>query len=118
MTHLLIIIYLLTVPTDGQLTINDAQMLIENTQDFLEAKSRNRCPQAEVLWSGERDIGFQIRNRCTKSPSGLIGNYVVDRRTAAVWVGIDRDQLVQSKRLRDLQRALLKRIRDGQERKD
>lgn len=102
---------------ESRLSVKDAKVLVENTPDFLNAASGDRCPQVEVLWSGKLDVAFQMRSRCTKSPSGLIGNYIVDRQTAEVWIGVDRDQLVQSKRLRELQRVLLKQIRGGTERR-
>lgn len=110
---LLLFIANFVIAADGRLSMSDAKVLVENTHEFLGAMSNNRCPRVEVLWFGRRDIGFQVRSRCTTSPSGLIGNYIVDRQTAEVWIGIDRDQSVQSKRLRDLQHGILKRIRSG-----
>jgi hypothetical protein len=101
----------LVMAADGRLSVTDARLLVENAPDFLNARSSNRCPRLEVLWLGELDIGVQMRSRCTKSPSGLIGNYIVDRQTAEVWIGVDRDHSVQSKRLRELQQDILKRIR-------
>lgn len=103
--------------SDSRVSVREAQMLVENTPDFLRASAKARCPRAELLWSGEDDFAFQIRNRCARSPSGLIGNYVVDRQTAEVWIGVDRDELVQSNRLKRLQQAVKRNIAGRAQRK-
>ncbi len=112
-----LLLFSLLLAADGRLSVKDAKLLVENTPEFLKAAREKRCPEVEVLWSGEEDVAFQMRSRCTDSPSGLIGNYFVDRKTAEVWIGVDRDHLVQSKRLRELQRVLLKRLGSGHVRK-
>lgn len=94
---------------DGGLSVKDAQLLVQNTPQFLKAAKEKQCPEVEVLWSAEQDVVFQLRCRCVESPSGLIGNYVVDRRTAQVWIGVDHDYPVESKRLQELRRVLLTR---------
>jgi len=109
MAHrLLILISALSLFAGEQLNQRDAKRLVENTPDFINAAKADRCPQAELLWSGCKDFGFQVRSRCTKSPSGLIGNFVVDRETAEVWIGVDRNQLVESNHLRRLQDGIRK----------
>ena len=113
MSGLLMVFFSFCLTGDGRLSVEDARVLLESTPDFLRATSGNRCPQIELLWSGEHDVAYQMRSRCTNSPSGLIGNYIVDRHTAEVWIGVDRDHLVESKRLRKLQQILLKRVRGG-----
>ena len=105
-----------SVAAEHRLSQREAKTLIENIPDFINAARAHRCPKAELLWTGEKGIAFQIRSLCTKSPSGLIGNFVVDRETADVWVGIDHDQLIESDHLRRLQekfRNRIKRNRDG-----
>ena len=42
----------------------------------------------------------QLRNMCSRSGSGLLDNYTVDRRTGLVWTGIDDRSYVDSERLR------------------
>jgi hypothetical protein len=102
---------------DAELNVKDARKLVENTPDFLSALEAKRCPKAELLYSGKRDIGFQLRSRCTNSPSALIGNFIVDRETAEVWAGIDRDALVRSEHLEKVQNTLRQALKQGK-RKD
>lgn len=113
---LLVFIASFLIISDGKLNVKDAQLLVENTPDFLNASRAKRCPRVELLWSAESDIAFQVRSHCTKSPSGLIGNYVVDKQTAEVWIGVDRDELIQSKHLKQLQQEIRRKIlgRKGQ----
>jgi hypothetical protein len=96
-----------------RLDAKDARKLIENIPDFLSALKAKRCPEAELLWSGEQEFAFQLRSQCTNSPSGLIGNFIVDRETAEVWVGVDRDKPVRSAHLEKIQNSLRKALQRG-----
>jgi hypothetical protein len=42
------------------LDVKDARRLVENTPDFLSALKAKRCPEAELLWSGEQESAFQL----------------------------------------------------------
>lgn len=104
-------ILLLILSSGSSVGIKDAIRLIENTPDYISAAARKRCPRVEILWADDIEYGFQIRSRCTEASSGFIGNYVVDRQNAEVWEGLDRVNLVTSKRLKNLQKELLMKLR-------
>lgn len=93
------------------LTVEDARRLVENTPEFLKASAARRCPKTEFLWSDESSAAFQARSHCHTSASGLIGNYIVDLETAEVWRGTDRDERVESDRLRQLQEKLRQKVK-------
>lgn len=90
------------------LSLEGARSLVEATPDFIMAAKRGGCPKAELLWASEGDCAFQVRNPCSKAPSGLIGNYVVDRSSGEVWIGVDRDKRIRSKQLQKLRERLTK----------
>lgn len=82
------------------LTVAEAKLLLTSTPDYVLAKKKRGCPEIELGWQEATEAVFQLRNTCPKSGSGLLGNYTVDLRSGQVWIGVDRDQLVQSPLLR------------------
>ena len=97
-----------------QLSLDQARNLVENTPDFLVVKDRKGCPRSELLWHTSNSVVFQVRNRCPKSGSGMIGMYTVELTTGKVWVGVDRDELIESDRLKEVRRRLFERRRPQQ----
>lgn len=88
------------------LTLDEARNLVENTRDFVAAAESNRCPKTELMWSDESTAVFEARSFCPAGGNGLLGQYTVDRQTAEVWLGVDRDERVESDGLRRLQEKL------------
>lgn len=92
------------------LTRSEAETLIRNMPEFVRAKSEGRCPEYFVADLGENALQFQLRNMCTASASGMMGNYVIDLRTGEIWEGIDKERRVDSPRLRRLRQQFLRRL--------
>ena len=91
-------------------TAQQAETLVMNVPDALKAKRQGSCISADSSQLDRDIVLFQLRNKCPRSGTGLIGNYVVDLRSGRVWSDIDRQHEVDSKHLRKIR----KRIRPGQ----
>lgn len=101
-------------PLDGpSLTVREAQLLVTSVPDALAVKRRGGCPSADYSELSADLALVQLRNRCLRSGSGMIGNYVVDLHTGRIWSDIDRTREVDSPRLRKLRREILARLRHG-----
>jgi hypothetical protein len=90
------------------LSAKQAQTLALNTPDVLSSRHTRGCPKVESLSASKIEFFFQVRNTCPKRGSGLIGNYVVDRRTGEIWADIDKRQPVTSEHLDALRRKMFK----------
>ncbi len=100
----------LACASESLLSRTESESLIRRTPAFLGTINAKGCPSIEVLWIEATAIFFQVRNMCPRSGSGLIGNYLVDRTTAEVWEGIDRDVLINSDALTKYQAILRRRM--------
>ncbi|MFN7919445.1 MAG: hypothetical protein U0Q16_05070 [Bryobacteraceae bacterium] len=106
MTKLLAVIALVQ-GAERRLTIPEARMLAENSPDFLNSRVRGGCPRTELLWTAREYVVVQIRNRCPKTGSGMIGNYRVALRTGEITVDADTGEEIDSERLSLLRKKLL-----------
>lgn len=84
------------------------KLLVENIPTALKVKRAGGCLSSDYSDMGPDLVLVQLRNGCPRSGSGLIGNFVVDRRSGRIWNDIDQTEEVDSAHLRELRRKLLK----------
>jgi len=91
-----------------RLTGEQAQQLVLNTPQALASKARGGCREAELdaIYESEGLASLQVRNMCSKAPSGLINNFSVDLKNGEVWVD-DRRHLIDSNHLKELRGKFL-----------
>jgi hypothetical protein len=109
MLSLLVVTQVISV-AEPILSEKDARTLVMNTPEVLAADRRHRCPEAELSWKEPKRMSFQVRSRCIRSGSGLIGNYVVDLGSGRIWSDIEQKTLVDSQHLEKLRKLLLDQL--------
>lgn len=74
------------------LTLREALSLVERVPEVSEAQKKRECPSASggSTLAGPDDAGIQVRRECGPNGGQLINNYLVNRRTGAVTVGLEK----------------------------
>src|SRR5262249_33545409 len=73
------------------------------------ARAAYQRPEVNLISDLSQSYAFQVRSIMTRgAASGLIGNYLIDRRTGRIWRGLERDHNeVDSFGIRDLREHIL-----------
>jgi len=66
------------------LSNDQARKLVLSVPSALAVRHSGGCVHSEILQQDTTEITFQLRNRCPRSGSGLIGNYVVKRQSGKI----------------------------------
>ena len=91
-------------------TSAEAQLLVENTPEVRRARTGYRAPQLTPNGEDSAFFAFQARSKRTRgAASGLIDNYVVEKRTGRVFRGSTTGMEVDSFLIRELRAHLLNR---------
>ena len=101
-------LYPAVVVSSPLLQRKSAQKLAEAVPAAEQARHAGGCISSEYSELGAELALIQVRNACPHSGSGLIGNFVVDRRSGRVWSDIDRTEEVRSPELDRVRRRLVK----------
>jgi hypothetical protein len=76
----------------------------------------SRCASVEYILFAKDFVGVQIRNKCTKNPSGLVNTYWIELSRLHMYGDVDREQRVRTAKLeRERNRLLRLRRRKGKE---
>lgn len=89
---------LTAVSSAGQinvLTTREAERVLDLVPAVAESIARGRCPDYSITAETATDLSIQVREACPPAgvASGLLGNYVINRKTGAVAEGLDTDSL-------------------------
>jgi len=77
-----------------QLTLREAESIVERVPRVAEAQKKGECPQSSAAYPGGHEVAFQVRGSCGPASGMLIDTYTVNRRTGVVTVGEDPPQPV------------------------
>ena len=103
------VVFMLGNAFGGDLSQKNAAVLVENIPEVVANRKSGGCPSLDRLGTVNNVADFQVRNLCPKKGSGLIGNYSVDLTTGAIWRNDNKDDLIDSPRLRRLKRVFMGR---------
>ncbi len=79
-----------------QLTLREAESIVEKVPRVAEAQNKGECPQSSAVYQGGYEVALQVRGSCGPESGMLIDTYTVNRRTGVVTVGEDPPQRVAS----------------------